>query len=54
MGFSTGLNKKYKTKSEVMRNSAQQRIRSYFVTVKLLIFCNNHMTEKSCLFDFKL
>ncbi|PVD36666.1 hypothetical protein C0Q70_03652 [Pomacea canaliculata] len=29
-----GLNKKYKTKSDVMRNSAQQRIRSYFVTAK--------------------
>lgn len=29
-----GLNKKYKTKSEVMRNSAQQRIRSYYVSAK--------------------
>lgn len=29
-----GLNKKYKTKSEVMKNSAQQRIRSYYVSAK--------------------
>ncbi|XP_076472664.1 DNA fragmentation factor subunit beta-like [Babylonia areolata] len=29
-----GLNKKYKTKSEVMRNSAQQRIRSYYISAK--------------------
>nr|KAG5685692.1 hypothetical protein BaRGS_027202 [Batillaria attramentaria] len=29
-----GLNKKYKTKSEVMRHSAQQRIRSYYVSAK--------------------
>lgn len=29
-----GLNKKYKTKSEVLRHSAQQRIRSYYVTAR--------------------
>uniref|UniRef100_A0A0B7BH20 CIDE-N domain-containing protein n=1 Tax=Arion vulgaris TaxID=1028688 RepID=A0A0B7BH20_9EUPU len=29
-----GLNKKYKTKGEVMKNTAQQRIRSYFVSAK--------------------
>eukprot|EP00745_Piridium_sociabile_P023467 TRINITY_DN36607_c0_g1_i1.p1 TRINITY_DN36607_c0_g1~~TRINITY_DN36607_c0_g1_i1.p1 ORF type:complete len:222 (-),score=70.92 TRINITY_DN36607_c0_g1_i1:61-726(-) len=29
-----GLNKKYKTKSEVMRQSAQQRVRSYYATAK--------------------
>ncbi|KAK3104873.1 hypothetical protein FSP39_012136 [Pinctada imbricata] len=29
-----GLNKKYKTKSEVMRHNAQTRIRSYYVTAK--------------------
>ncbi|XP_052819627.1 DNA fragmentation factor subunit beta-like [Mya arenaria] len=29
-----GLNKKYKTKQEVMKNSAQTRIRSYFNTAK--------------------
>lgn len=29
-----GLNKKYKTKSEVMRHSAQTRIRSYYMTAK--------------------
>ncbi|CAG2189098.1 DNA fragmentation factor subunit beta-like [Mytilus galloprovincialis] len=29
-----GLNKKYKTKSEVMRHSAQTRVRSYFITAK--------------------
>lgn len=29
-----GLNKKYKTKSEVMRNSAQQRVRSYFTSAR--------------------
>ncbi|XP_046572626.1 DNA fragmentation factor subunit beta-like [Haliotis rubra] len=29
-----GLNKKYKTKSEVMRNSAQTRIRSYYNSAK--------------------
>lgn len=29
-----GLNKKYKTKSEVMRHSAQTRIRSYYITAK--------------------
>ncbi|KAL8617232.1 hypothetical protein ACOMHN_065632 [Nucella lapillus] len=29
-----GLNKKYKTKSEVMRQSAQQRVRSYYMSAK--------------------
>ncbi|XP_062594306.1 DNA fragmentation factor subunit beta-like [Saccostrea cucullata] len=29
-----GLNKKYKTKSELMRHSAQTRLRSYYVTAK--------------------
>ncbi|KAL3861940.1 hypothetical protein ACJMK2_007950 [Sinanodonta woodiana] len=36
-----GLNKKYKTKSDVMRNNAQTRIRSYFTTAKEQI-------EKEC------
>jgi len=30
-----GLNKKYKTKQEVMRNNAQTRIRSYYNSVCL-------------------
>ena len=30
-----GLNKKYKTKQEVMRNNAQTRIRSYYNSVGL-------------------
>ncbi|CAG5135966.1 unnamed protein product [Candidula unifasciata] len=29
-----GVNKKYKTKGEVMKNTAQQRIRSYFTSAK--------------------
>ena len=34
----SGLNKKYKTKNEVLRHNAQTRIRSYFTTVSIQKF----------------
>ncbi|KAK7094135.1 DNA fragmentation factor subunit beta-like [Littorina saxatilis] len=46
-----GLSKKYKTKSEVMRNSAQQRIRSYYVTAKEQIQKEADPATKSLLLD---
>ncbi|XP_048780692.2 DNA fragmentation factor subunit beta-like [Ostrea edulis] len=46
-----GLNKKYKTKSDVMRHSAQTRIRSYYVTAKDQIEREADVENKQDLLD---
>ncbi|XP_060603868.1 DNA fragmentation factor subunit beta-like [Ruditapes philippinarum] len=46
-----GLNKKYKTKQEVMRHNAQTRIRSYFNSAKEQIEKDNDVGAKETLSD---